>query len=257
MDDFDNGWDARAELVEDRWVDRTPRRPQVEPRMRREAQLMPWLAPQLPLPVAVPAIVEESPLRVRHELVPGGPCPGTDPRHGEAVGSFLAALHGVDTVAAVALGIPDAEASYSEAQATRDRCRGEVLPRLPATDHPAATALLDRMSIRPTRTCLVHADLGPDHVRVVGGEVTGIIDWMDAHIGDPALDLSWVLHGTSAEFGAAVATGYRVDEEQTRRALDWHLMGPWHEVVHGVDTGQPHLVDGGMAGVRDRLTARP
>ena len=30
-DEFDNGWDAQATLVDGRWVDRSPRRPEVEP----------------------------------------------------------------------------------------------------------------------------------------------------------------------------------------------------------------------------------
>lgn len=34
---------------------------------------------------------------------------------------------------------------------------------------------------------------------------------------------------------------------------DWHLLGPWYEVVYGLDTDQPHLVESGMHGVRTRL----
>jgi len=40
-DDFDDGWDTQATLVEGRWVDRTPRRAEVEPQVRREVALMP------------------------------------------------------------------------------------------------------------------------------------------------------------------------------------------------------------------------
>ena len=85
-DDFDNGWDARATLVDGRWVDRSPRRPEVEPAMRREAALMPWLAPQLPLAVPVPRVIADDPLTVRHDLVVGEACPGTSAAQGQPWG---------------------------------------------------------------------------------------------------------------------------------------------------------------------------
>ena len=111
-DDFDNGWDTRARLVDGRWVDRTPRRPEVEPQVRREVALMPWLAPRLPLAVPVPVVLTEEPLTVRHALVPGTPCAGTAAPHGRAVGRFLRALHALDPDEAVAAGARGAAATF-------------------------------------------------------------------------------------------------------------------------------------------------
>jgi aminoglycoside phosphotransferase (APT) family kinase protein len=34
---------------------------------------------------------------------------------------------------------------------------------------------------------LVHGDVGPAHILLLDGVVSGIIDWSDAHIGDPAM----------------------------------------------------------------------
>ena len=48
----DNGWDSRAWLDGD-WLNRAPRREEVRPRLVAEARLLPWLAPQLPVPVPV------------------------------------------------------------------------------------------------------------------------------------------------------------------------------------------------------------
>jgi hypothetical protein len=31
------------------------------------------------------------------------------------------------------------------------------------------------------------------------------------------------------------------------------MLSPWHEVQHGVESGQPAFVESGMAGVRERL----
>jgi aminoglycoside phosphotransferase (APT) family kinase protein len=252
-DDFDDGWDTQATLVEGRWVDRTPRRAEVEPQVRREVALMPWLAPLLPLPVPVPRIVSEEPLTVRHALIVGEACPGTSAAQGRAVGAFLHALHAVDPEQAVRSGARDAATSYAEAQAVRDRMAADVLPLLPAAERAAGAALLERMSVPPPHPRLVHGDLGPLHIRVVGDAVTGVIDWGDCGVGDPALDLAWTRYGAGPVFAAGLEETYSPDLDVLARGLDWHLLGPWHEVLYGLDTDQPDFVESGLEGTVTRL----
>jgi aminoglycoside phosphotransferase (APT) family kinase protein len=253
FDDFDNGWDMTARLVDDRWVERSPRHPRVEPQARREAAFLPWLTSQLPLPVPVPRVVSEDPLVLRHAYLPGAPCPGTSAEHGRAVGHFLRVLHEVDAVAAVAHGMQGAASAYDADQAIRDRMAVDVLPRLPATLRRDGAALLERLSRPPADSCVVHGDLGLDHIRVTGESVTGIIDWGDSRLGDPALDLAATTLSSGPAFAAAVVGAYAPDAGLLARARDWHLAGPWHEVLFGLDTGQPAYVDSGLAGVVARL----
>jgi aminoglycoside phosphotransferase (APT) family kinase protein len=252
-DDFDSGWDTRATLVDGRWVDRTPRRTEVEPQVRREVALMPWLAPQVPLPVPEPVILCEEPLTVRHALIVGAACPGTSAAHGRAVGLFLHALHAVDPDRAVGAGARDGPASFAEAQAIRDRMATDVLPLVPGRLRAEGAALLARLAAPPPDPRLVHGDLGPEHIRVVGDAVTGVIDWGDCCVGDPALDLAWTRYGAGPAFAAALETAYSPDETLLARARDWHLLGPWHEVVYGLDTDRPEYVESGLAGVVTRL----
>ena len=253
LDDFDNGWDNRATLVEGRWVDRSPRRAEVEPQLRRELAVLPWLAPQLPLPAPVPWVVSEDPLVVRHELIVGDACPGTVAAHGHAVGLFLRALHGVDGDLAVAQGARDAASTFAEAQGIRDRMARDVLPLLPSSVRAAGQGLLERLAQPPAEARFVHGDLGPEHIRVVGDEVTGVIDWGDCGLGDPALDLAWTRYGTGPAFAAALEAAYSPDATLLARAYDWRLLGPWHEVLHGLDTDRPAYVESGLAGAVTRL----
>ena len=102
---------------------------------------------------------------------------------------------------------------------------------------------------------LVHADLGPDHVLCRDGRVVGVIDWSDARIGDPALDLAWCLNGTPEAVSEAVGRVYGVDGATRERSLFYHRLGPWYEVAYGLDTGQQHFVRRGLEGVRSRLPA--
>jgi aminoglycoside phosphotransferase (APT) family kinase protein len=256
-EEFDDGWDTRATLVDGRWVDRTARRREVDPQLRREVALMPWLAPGLPLPVPVPRVVSEDPLTVRHALIVGDVCPGTSAEQGRAVGAFLRALHAVDPAEAVRRGARDATTSFREAQEIRDRMGVEVLPLLPAPVRSRGEALLARMGTPPPEPRLIHGDLGPQHILVAGGRVTGIIDWGDCGVGDPALDLAWTRYGAGPDFAAALVAAYDPDGGTLARGRDWHLLGPWHEVIYGLDTDQPAYVESGLAGATSRLQASP
>ncbi|WP_328993802.1 phosphotransferase [Kribbella sp. NBC_01245] len=242
----DNGWDSKA-WTDGVWLYRDPRRPEVVPRLLAEAALLPWLAPQLPLTVPVPELTATG---VRHRLLPGVPL--EDAPVGKALGSFLRALHAVDPAEAVQHSAQDAEAAHAERSAVQARMAAEVLPRLPEDVRRRGEDLLAEIA-QATYAQLVHGDLGPDHILVTGDAVTGVIDWTDAHIGDPALDLSWLLYGAEPIVAEAVAASYEPDQDVKRRALAWHRLGPWYEVLFGLDTERPELVQSGLAGVTSRL----
>lgn len=234
------GWDSRAELIDERWVERRPRRPQIGPQLLRETVVMPWLAPLLPLPVPVPAVVSDDPLIVRHELVRGAELESPNAVQGRQLAEFLLALHAVPVEEAAARGVRPTPLPI-------ERFRAEVLPHV-----PEGAALLAELPNLPADT-LVHADIGPEHVLGRDGVLTGVIDFGDLRIGDPALDLAWALNAAPPEFAHAVAETYGVTAELRARAAIWHQLGPWDEVLYGNDNGDQRMVAEGLAGVRDRL----
>ncbi|MCM2578903.1 phosphotransferase family protein [Streptomyces meridianus] len=252
-DAFSGGWDSEARLVDGRWVERRPRRPEVAERLLTETRLMPWLAPRLPLPVPVPHLLSDEPLVVRHELIPGEPLEGLDAPQGKALGGFLRRLHAVHAADATREGAPAPLRVLDERASLVADFRIRVLPLLPRELHRAGVALLDSV-VRLPADALVHGDLGPAHVLGRNGELTGVIDFCDAHIGDAAIDLAWALHGTPPAFADALAEAYGVTPEIRRRALLWHRLGPWHEVLHGYRTGQDAFIRSGLEGSRVRLT---
>ncbi|GAB2547149.1 phosphotransferase [Nocardia heshunensis] len=251
--DGENGWDSSATLVDERWVERRPRRVEVEAQLVRETRLLPWLAPRLPLPVPIPTVVSESPLVVRHPLIPGEPIEDYTPDNGGAIGRFLRALHDTPVAGALELGLPSAEDTRRERGWAVERCRREVVPLLPDSLTAAADALLEQILTAPVDT-VVHADLGPEHVLAEAGRVSGIIDFGDAQLGDPAIDFAWVLFGTTTEFGEAAARAYGVLTPELRaRAESWHRLGPWYEVLRGHDVEDPAMTDAGFTAVIERL----
>lgn len=214
---------------------------------------MPWLAPRLPLPVPVPGVVSEEPLILRHRFVPGAELTDPTANHGRALGEFLRALHDIPANDAVRHGLPPEAHTRTERAADIGRFRTEVVPLLIAAQRGSALSLLDAALALPAGT-VVHGDLGPEHVLAENGTLSGIIDFGDAHLGDPAIDLAWALFGTPPEFGDAVTRTYGVTAQLRARALIWHRLGPWHEVIHGLDIDDAAVVEDGLAGVLTRLS---
>lgn len=245
--DFAQGWDSTATLVNGQWVDRRPRRPEVAEQLRRETRLMPWLAARLPLRVPIPEVINESPLVVRHEFVPGKAITQPHEQHGLALATFLLALHSSPVEDAIRRGMRPRQDSVH-------RFRAEVLPLVPVDLRETAIALLDLIPRLPCDT-VVHGDLGPEHVLVDGDTLSGVIDFGDAHIGDASIDLAWALFGTPTSFANALATTYGVTEIQRQHAFAWHQLGPWHEVTYGFDIDDPETVHSGLEGVVSRLAA--
>jgi aminoglycoside phosphotransferase (APT) family kinase protein len=250
------GWDSHAEIVDGTFVERIPRRPEVRQRLEQECRVLPVIAPLLPLPIPVPVAMpadEFGPWRVRHEMVPGVACEpeALSDADGEVIGAFLRALHDVPLREfGLDLDIDD------QLLPTIARMERVVLPWLDPALRPAGAALLDRVA-RATPLVFAHRDVGPAHVLVMGGSVSGIIDWTDACLGDPAIDLAWVLHGTPGRFRNGVLRAYHPSFEERQRSMDWHRLGPWHEVLWGLDEGAQDYVESGLDGVHRRLLADP
>ncbi|WP_337661977.1 phosphotransferase [Actinoalloteichus sp. AHMU CJ021] len=125
-----------------------------------------------------------------HELVPGRPISEFTAEQGAALGGFLAALHVVDPVEAVAHGLFTRRATRQERSGLLLRLTSEVVPLLPTVHRPRAERLLSVVASLPADH-VVHGDLGPEHVLTTNGVITGVIDFGDVHLGDPAIDLAW------------------------------------------------------------------
>jgi hypothetical protein len=52
------------------------------------------------------------------------------------------------------------------------------------------------------RPCLVHGDVGAGNFMIDGGQVSAVIDWELAHVGDPHEDMAWLwMRGAHTSFG--------------------------------------------------------
>ena len=237
----DEGWDSVAAVLDGEWVLRVARREHHANSYALEAALTRELAPLLPL--AVPLITRYSDDWALTPFIPGRTFRGS--RGGAELASFVRALHAFPVERARALGLPEHDRTLSHERFSR-----HVLPSLAGGERRVAEELLAEYveAVHPWVTA--HTDLRPPHVLVRRRAITGIIDWADARIADPAIDLAWPLFGAPRRFAEEVARTYPLDALLRRRALVLYTLEPWHEVVHA---DEPRAFADAIARVRERL----
>jgi aminoglycoside phosphotransferase (APT) family kinase protein len=93
---------------------------------------------------------------------------------------------------------------------------------------------------------LCHDDLGIEHVLVDGdGAVTGVIDWSDAAVADPAGDLGRILRDLGPDALDAALAAFAPDDPEPlrRRAAFRARCGALEDLAYGLDEGRPAHVD--------------
>lgn len=262
-----DGWDSLVALVDDRWVARVPRTAHTAARARTELALLALLAERLPVAVPEPVKTCDEHGSLLSRYIPGRPLERLgDPAAAQHLGASLAAvlseLHNTPLAQVRKMGVEDLSGDrWGEAyRAICERFKARVVALLPSPEALAGQRLLDwlveRASDPTVAGALVHRDLGSAHVLCNAGRLTGIIDWTDACVGDPAIDLAWLLHGTPRPLAPAVEAALEVDADVRERSRRYYQLGPWFEVEYGLENGRDELVASGLRGIRDRLTER-
>ncbi|HEX3327309.1 MAG TPA: phosphotransferase [Actinomycetota bacterium] len=269
MTEIFGGWDSRVFEI-DGWIVRLPRRPEVTKWVRAEIRLLAELADHLTASVPRFDLVCDTGTRLAlgHRKIPGAALAPTDLEPAGAallaasVGRFLGELHAFPADRAASL--LGAERSAAGAQLRHDvfveDARVRVLPLFGRAERSIVEGFLDgwhdpeMLHLEPV---LTHSDLGPEHLLCESQTLSGVIDWSDAQVGDPAIDFAWLLHGTPMDFRSRVLEAYpgNVDGIE-RRSLFWHRLGPFHEVIHGLDRGDDRFVTSGLEGITARLLHR-
>lgn len=195
------GWDNSVWVVDERYAFRFPLRAIAIPGFERELEVLPRLAPLLPLPVPLPVFVGEPVADYPWpffgcKLLPGAEAgeAALDDDARLAVGlelaRFLRTLHALDLEQPLPLDFNGrADMPKRAALARADLAE---LERLGLWRAPPRTALLLDESEQlqpPEPPVLVHGDLHFRHLLVESGRASGVIDWGDVCRADPAVDL--------------------------------------------------------------------
>ena len=263
------GYDSDAFDVNGRWVFRFPKRPEVERQLAIERRILPALASSLPL--AVPRFEfhgRPSALFGRsfcgYPKLPGEPAIrlALEPRALEAVAGplarFLQALHGFPVTTARGLGVPDEPVDQVIGE-IRDDALAD-LGRVEAVDPDAP---IDRwrnfleQGVELSNRCapvLIHNDFAAEHLLVDAQTrtISGVIDWSDVAIGDPAADFAGLFHWGGEALAVAVAAAYggSLDAAALIRARYLGACRGAMDVAFGLDEGRREYVAAGLRALR-------
>lgn len=212
--------------------------------VRREAGLLELVARVSPLPVPQPLGVDPQRGCLTYERLPGVPLLDIDARAGAAqpvaheLGRLLRALRDLDPGD---LAETDDEPPHAWLDEAR-RHHAAAAPAIPARHRRAVQRFLETEPPASAQTLVFsHNDLGIEHVLVDPGSlaITGIIDWSDAAITDPAADLGRILRDLGdAGLVAALASYGEGDDELTGRARFYAGCTVLEDLAYGLETGR-------------------
>lgn len=243
------GLDHAAFLVDEHVVIRVTAATGAEGQVIREAHLLRRLAAALPLPIPRPLWSDPAAGCLAYRLLPGRPLlhalrttsrisPATV---GTQIGRLLSVLHSLPPEAwsdAVPAEPPGLDAWVSEA----GRTYADVVEHVPTAHRAAVEEFLGTAPPQPAaRTVLCHNDLGIEHVLVLRGMVSGILDWSDCALTDPARDLALLyrdLGPDALEAALRVYEPHHPDDRLVVRARFLARCGLLEDLAHGLRTGQ-------------------
>jgi aminoglycoside phosphotransferase (APT) family kinase protein len=224
-------------LVDGRWIFRFPRRAVALPGFQREIDVLPRLAPRLPLEVPVPEFTGRPSERfpwpfwgARHihgrELAETALPDDARVSVAEGLGRFLRALHDPGLVPVAGKALQRDPLSRAE-PSVRSPLARERLARLAKdglwTPEPEVERLLtdgERLARHTGAVSVCHGDLHVRHLLVDEDvRAAGVIDWGDLCVADPSVDLSLAYGGFRGRARTALLSAYGpVTEEQETRA---------------------------------------
>lgn len=233
----EQGWASWTYFVDDALIARFPRNDEIADASRRELRMLPALAAHVSFRVPEPVVWGDD--WFAYELIPGRGLRRDDDV--DAALAMIAELHSFPVASAEQLlGRPP----WEDRLAAEWRAIAEVV--FPLLDEE----LVDRVQAVAApawsgpRT-FVHADLGPEHVIVddASGRPVGIIDFEEADVGDPAMDL--------------LPTVRLAGRPLTDTMWAYGVRGTLHALQYYVTEDLPDEIPGVVDELRRRLDAQP
>ncbi|MEU8224024.1 aminoglycoside phosphotransferase family protein [Kribbella sp. NPDC048915] len=216
--------------------------------VRREAALLEVLGEVSTLPVPAPVFVLPEHDCIAYRKLLGTPLIEVPPNRrsawaaavGAELGSFLSALHASDPdLWTDVAGVDDEPLAGWRDEAAE--LYADVAERLAPGQHRGVEDFLRAPLPDPAQTLVFsHNDLGIEHVLVAKstGSVSGIIDWSDAAVCDPARDLGLILRDLGTTGFEAALERYPAGDDLRDRAWFYARCSLLEDLQFGLKTGR-------------------
>lgn len=264
------GWDSFVLEVNDEFIFRFPTRDDVIPHLENERNLLPTLELALSTPIPHFDAIGHGDASYPYTFI------GYRKLHGvsleddtitqlqlialaPALATFLSELHSFPAAQAIQAGL---ENNTPEQWRERYQERYTDLQKrvFPLLDNELRTKsdqlwrnFLDNTSIFAFQPVLIHCDLGCEHILCdpERGVLTGVIDWGDMTIGDPAHDFVGLHSRSGRDFTQRILAHYQgtIDAAFWQR-MDFYLAyGPFSELLYGAYSENEKFIAQGIAGL--------
>ena len=170
------------------------------------------------------------------------------PELAASIGSGIAAIHALPTSFIVDAGLPGHSSvdGHRAAIAVMERASGTGLVPVALQrrwEHASVESALWQYS--PT---VINGSFGSDSVLAASDQVTGVLGWHGLRVGDPALDLQWLLGctqpgATDAAFDAYSAARGQIDRQLRQRATLLAELEVARWLLHGTEVRSTEIVD--------------
>jgi aminoglycoside phosphotransferase (APT) family kinase protein len=222
---------------------------------QREAQLLAVVTGLSTQPVLEPVFVDAEAGLLGYRKLPGFPLidhPVAQPaRLAPALGGFLSRLHRAPLEKVEHLVERDAYPLLAwREDAQRDY--QEIAEHISAAGRRLVEDFLSRTPpAEPRAAAFCHNDLGAEHVLVdvEAIAVTGIIDWTDAAIADPARDLALIYRDLGSEVFELTLDHYEgyFDDADRERVVFYARCKRLEDIAYGARTGTRPYAEAGLA----------
>ena len=256
------GWDNSVWVVEEEWAFRFPRREIAIPGVERELEVLPRLAPLLPVPIPEPRFVGRPSDRYPWPFFGAPLLEGREPADAELadqareelgaeLGHFLHIVHEVEIDAELPID-PNRRAEMSFRVPRAHECLAEVeAAGIWRSPHRVGAILEAALRLpRSEAESVLHGDLHLRHILVEDRRVSAVIDWGDVCLGDPSIDLQlvWCLLPPAGRTRFVEAYGAIDDERLLRaRATALYFCAMLASYAHSV--GNANLLRESVAGL--------
>ncbi|MEH1016236.1 phosphotransferase [Micromonospora sp. CPCC 206060] len=232
--------------------------------LTREARLLAAVADASPLPVPEPAIVDPGQGCLAYLKLPGMPLLDTAARgrsdHNSAIAAtlseMLTALHAVPAQRWTDLVDTDTQ-PLAEWREEAAQTYLTIAGHVPSEHRRTVERFLNTPTPHDGYTpAFSHNDLGAEHVLIdpLTWTVTGIIDWSDAAIVDPAYDFGLLYRDLGpAAFRVAISS-YRTEANDIAaladRAVFYARCSVFEDLAYGIEVGRAKYVDNSLASMQ-------
>lgn len=260
----ESGSDVDAALVVDsdqrNWLVQAPRSDAAGAALEAEAALLAQLGEHVAsgaLPFAVPEVAGWAPLPAGgracvHRAIPGRPLrleqltPG--PGLAVAVGRAIGAIHELPTKLADEVTLASYDAEEYRTRRLVELDEAAQTGNVPANLMRRWELALENVAFWRFSTTVIHGDLTANHVLLADGAVSGVIEWAEAKVADPADDFAWLFVAAPPQAMDSVLEAYAMARREepdrhlaTRAILAGELaLARW--LMHGVRNDNAEII---------------